>query len=282
LNYQPVSEEIIRQTLRTNQSEILQSEGSGVVRDIPVNIIVNELINFPEVDYDREAELLFKLATQAVAKLGYDREKEDVRNIIIYHKHDIAKFIYAQLQQHFYLEKGEFAQPTVHSFTKIEPHNFSKYTADSIHHYTETIVPTNMIPSKIFSGFKKACHNLYKFDSKSEKDFSAILENDQNVIRWLRPAMSQFLIYWKHNSKRYVPDFVVETADSIFMIEIKAEKDIDDEEVREKAEAGKIYCDTATRFNLQNNGKKWIYVLIPHTVISPSMGFDGLCKKSGY
>ena len=46
LNYQPVSEEIIRRTLRTNESEILQSEGAGVVRDIPENIIINELINF--------------------------------------------------------------------------------------------------------------------------------------------------------------------------------------------------------------------------------------------
>ena len=34
LNYQPVSEEIIRRTLRTNESEVLQSEGVGVVRDL--------------------------------------------------------------------------------------------------------------------------------------------------------------------------------------------------------------------------------------------------------
>src|SRR3989339_99659 len=50
LNYQPVSEEIIRRTLRTNESEILQSESSGVERDTPENILVNELINYPEVD----------------------------------------------------------------------------------------------------------------------------------------------------------------------------------------------------------------------------------------
>jgi len=125
---------------------------------------------------------------------------------------------------HFYLEEADFDEPTVYPFTKIEQHNFSKYTADSVYHYTETITPTNAIPSKVFSGFKKACHNLYKFDSKAEKDFAIILEDDKkDVLKWLRPAISQFAMYWKHNSQRYIPDFVVETADTIYMVEIKAE-----------------------------------------------------------
>jgi type III restriction enzyme len=278
LNYQPVSEEIIRRTLRTNESEILQSESSGVECDTPENILVNELINYPEVDYDRESELLYKLAKQAIAKLGNARSDEDLENIVLYHKREIGKYIYAQLQQHFYLESSGFEEPLVYPFDRIKPHNFSKYTADSVHHYTETITPTNTIPSKVFSGFKKACHNLYKFDSKSEKDFAAILEKDTDVLKWLRPADSQFELYWKYNSRRYHPDFVVETADTIFMVEIKAEKDIDDTEVQEKAEAGKKYCEAATTFNLANGGKKWTYVLVPHTAVAPNMSLKGLCK----
>ncbi|RJQ28691.1 type III restriction endonuclease subunit R [Candidatus Parcubacteria bacterium] len=278
LNYQPVSEEIIRRTLRTNESEVLQSDSSGVARDIPENILVNELINYPEVDYDRESELLYKLARQAIAKLGNGRNDEDLENIILYHKREIGKYIYAQLQQHFYLESSGFEEPLVYPFDRIKPHNFSKYTADSVHHYTETITPTNIIPSKVFGGFKKACHNLYKFDSKAEKDFATILEKDTDVLKWLRPADAQFELYWKYNSKRYHPDFVVETVDSIFMVEIKAERDIDDSEVQEKAEAGKKYCEAATTFNLANGGKQWVYVLIPHTAVAPNMSFKGLCK----
>jgi len=278
LNYQPVSEEIIRRTLRTNESEVLQGDSSGVARDIPENILVNELINYPEVDYDRESELLYKLARQAIAKLGNGRNGEDLENIILYHKREIGKYIYAQLQQHFYLESSGFEEPLVYPFDRIKPHNFSKYTADSVHHYTETITPTNIIPSKVFGGFKKACHNLYKFDSKAEKDFATILEKDTDVLKWLRPADAQFELYWKYNSKRYHPDFVVETADNIFMIEIKAERDIDDTEVQEKAEAGKKYCEAATKFNLANGGKQWVYVLIPHTAVALNMSFKGLCK----
>lgn len=279
LNYQPVSEEIIRRTLRTNESEILQSKGVGVIRDTAENILVNELINYPEVDYDREAELLYKLARQAIAKMGSGRNENDLRNIVLYHKRDIGKYIYVQLQQQFYLESSGFEEPVIYPFTNIEPHNFSKSTADSVHHFTETIIPTHSIPSKVFGGFKKACHNLYKFDSKAEKDFAMILEQDKEVLKWLRPAQAQFAIYWNYNSQRYTPDFVVETKDSIYLVEIKAEIDIDDTDVREKAEAGKKYCEVVTEFNLKNSGRRWVYVLIPHTAVAPNMGFKSLSQK---
>ena len=90
--------------------------------------------------------------------------------------------------------------------------------------------------------------------------------------------MSQFSIWWKRNSQRYIPDFVVETKGTIYMVEIKAERDINDEEVSEKAEAGEKYCETAGEFNAEHKGKKWKYILIPHTAIAPNMSFKGFCK----
>lgn len=152
-------------------------------------------------------------------------------------------------------------------------------TKDSIHHYTETIVPTHSIPGKVFSGFKKACHTLYKFDSKTEKDFAYILEKDKAVLKWLRPAGNQFHIYWKHNTRQYHPDFVAESADFIYMVETKKEGDMDTAEVREKALAALIYCRHATEFTTQNGGKPWKYVLIPHDAVQTNMGFETLVKN---
>jgi len=230
-------------------------------------------VNNDDVDYDREAELLYKLANQAVAKLGAGRNDKDLRNIVLYHKREIGRYIYAQMQPHFHLETAQFEEPKIFPFTKIEPHNLSKCTVESIHHFTETITPTHDIPTKVFGGFKKACHNLYKFDSKAEKDFASILESDKDVIKWLRPAQAQFALYWNRDSQRYTPDFVVETKDVIFMVEIKAEKDIDDAEVQEKASAGNKYCNVISEFNLKNSAKSWAYVLIPHSAVKPSMSF---------
>ena len=180
--------------------------------------------------------------------------------------------------EHFYCEAPEFQKPVVRPFTRIEEHNFSKYTQDAIHHYADTITPTHAIPSKVFSGFTKACHNLYKFDSKTEKDFAYILEHDKAVLKWLRPAGNQFHIYWKHNLRRYYPDFVAETANTIYLVETKKEGDIDTNEVREKSQAALVYCQNATEFTTQNSGKSWNYVLIPHDAVKTNMGFDTLAK----
>ena len=277
LNYQPVSEEIVRRTLRTNESEsIHQANEGGILRDTPENIIINELINFPEIDYDRDADLLHKLAMQVISALGMDKTTDDLRNIVIYHKSDIAHYIQAQLRQHFYLKTAGFEVTKVFPFSKIEPHNFSMYLQDKIYHHTETITPTQSIPSKVFGGFTKACHALYKFDSKAEKDFATIIDRDKEVLRWLRPAQSQFSIYWNHNSQRYIPDFVVETGDSIYVVEVKAENQVENIDVQEKAEAGKKFCVTASKFNVENRGKKWSYVLIAHTDVTFDKTFADL------
>lgn len=193
-----------------------------------------------------------------------------------YHKKEIGRYIYSQLMEHFHCEAPGFEKPIVKPFTKIEEHNFSKYTKDSIHHFTETINPTNSIPTKIFSGFRKACHDLYKFDSKTEKDFAIILENGKAILKWMRPAQRQFHIYWKHNSRQYHPDFVVETADTIYMIETKKEGDIETSDVQEKTQAALQYCKYATDFTTQNNGKPWRYILIPHNAVQANMSFEYL------
>ena len=279
LNYQPVSEEILVKKLREQENSIDIIIGKGrIILDTPEKIIVSEIINFPEIDYDEQADLLFKLATQAIEKFRSYLSEDDLMNVAQYHKKEIGRYIYSQMMEHFYCEAPGFEKPVVKPFTKIEEHNFSKYTKDCIQHFTDTITPTNAIPGKVFSGFRKACHNLYKFDSKTEKDFAIILENDKAVLKWLRPAQRQFHIYWKHNSRQYHPDFVVETQGDIYMVETKKEGAIEDADVQEKLQAAFQYCKYATDFTTQNNGKQWKYVLIPHNAVQVNMSFEYLAK----
>ncbi len=280
INLQPVSEEILIKKLREQENSIDIVIGKGrITPDHLDNIIVNELINFSEIDYDVQADLLFKLAGQVIDKFKTYLEDEQMANVVQYHKKEIGQYIYAQMMEHFYYEAPGFQTPIVKPFTRIEEHNFSKYKKDSIHHFIDTITPTNSIPSKVFSGFKKACHTLYKFDSKTEKDFAAILEQDKAVLKWLRPAINQFHIYWKHNSRQYHPDFVAETSCTIYLIETKKEGDIDTADVQEKCRAAFIYCNHATEFTTQNNGKPWKYIMIPHEEVKTNMSFDTLVKN---
>ncbi len=231
LNYQPVSEEILRQTLRERERDVISGRGADrIIHDQSEKIIVNELMNFPEIDYDGQSNLLFKLAQQAVGKFRTYLDSDKVENVVQYHKKEIGRYIYAQLMEHFEYSKPEFEKTEILPFTRIEQHNYEKLTQDKIYHYTDTIEPTNSIPGKLFSGFKKAYHRFYKFRSKTEKDFAVILEHDGDVVKWLRPAPSQFNVYWDHNSRRYEPDFVVETKDAVYLIETKREVDMDSQD----------------------------------------------------
>ena len=282
LNYLPVSEEILRTTLRKQETDIIAGKHwGGIKNDSLENLVVNELINYPEIDYDEQTDFLFKLADQSIAKFKSYLKEDDVTNVVKYHKNEIGRFIYQQLMEHFYIEAAEFQKPIidVRAFTRIEDHNYSKYTKDQIHDFKDTIIPISTIPSKVFTGFKKAYHILYKFDSKSEKDFSIILEQDDNVIKWLRPAPNQFKIYWQHNSRQYRPDFVVETSNCIYMVEIKKEGDMNDSEVQEKARAAVEYCKYASEYNFENGGKLWKYVLIPHNAVQLNMSFEYLAEQ---
>lgn len=200
--------------------------------------------------------------------------------MIQFNKRDIGKFIHSQMMQSFFCEAPSYKEPVVHPFSKIYEHNYSKFTQDDIYPYATTITPTSDIPKKVFSGFEKACHNLYKFDSKTEKDFAAILEQENNtVIKWLRPAQNQFRIYWKHNSRQYHPDFVVECHETIYLVETKKSQDIESVDVQEKKCAAIEYCKAATKFTVQNGGKPWKYLLIPHGQVMVNMSFETLAKN---
>jgi len=276
-NYQALEQEIHRQNL-TGEYEIetLRAAPSGSYGN-PVNLIISTLLDYPEIDYDDNAVLLRKLATQA-----YEAVKENlndaskIKEVIFQFKQAIAEKIYNQMKDHFELSRPDYVKPNVLPFVKIEEHNFSALVNSGYRDYREIIQPTSMIPKYVFRGFEKAGHLEYKFDSKTEQDLAFVLENDTSVLKWLRPAPNQFRIYWDNNSKRYEPDFVVETADAIFIIETKAANEIQNDDVLAKKAAAEKYCRYATEYTSTNDGKSWKYLLIPHHEVSRTVGLDYL------
>ena len=144
----------------------------------------------------------------------------------------------------------------------------------------ETIVKADIEIGYLHRGFEKSCHFEYKFDSRTEQTLSFILENDREVLKWLRPAPNQFRIYWLHNSKLYEPDFVAETADCIYLIETKAANEINDPDVQAKAQAALKYCKYATEYTVEHGGKPWKYILIPHDHVTNTSSFRGVVSPN--
>lgn len=276
-----MQEEILRMDLK-DQSRIdtLGVKQGAFVNETPTNQVIAELINFPEIDYDESADLLHKLVTQALDKLSENLKGESELPVLVrQYRKVIAGKIYDQLKENFKMSDPDYVPPTILPFVKIEDWNFTAPKENGYKHYTDVITPLSLVPKYVYRGFEKSCHPEYKFDSNTEKDFSFVIENDSSVIKWLRPASSQFRIYWGKNSRMYEPDFIVETEDSIFMCEPKKAKDVDTEEVQLKMKAALKYCHYANEFTKENNGKKWRYLLIPHDQIEKTSSFQNLVNK---
>lgn len=233
-------------------------------------LLMGRLTDYSEIDPDAHADLRFKLVRQAVAALqaSVPGSDKDLRETVYDRLGLLAEKIYAQLMQHFRVEETGYRVSEVRPFTRMEPWNFSLYKNYGRKHFRETAKVTADIPKYLYFGFLKACHPEYKFHSKAEKDFAQICEEDAAVLRWMRPARHQFSIYWNQHDL-YQPDFIVETADRIFLCEPKSTGEMDSLEVRGKTEAALKFCDEASAFSQASGGKPWAYLLIPHTDVLP-------------
>jgi type III restriction enzyme len=278
-DFQVMDEEIIRMGLKGKEVDSIGVQQGAFSRETPVNQVISEIINYPEIDYDQNADLLHKLATQAIESLENKlMDKSQLQLLVRQFRKVIAGKLYDQMKNHFKIGEPEYIEPRVLPFVKIEDWNFSAM-AGGVKDYREVVTPTSSIPKYVFRGFEKACHFDYKFDSKTEKDFSFILENDNKVLKWLRPAPNQFRIYWANNSKQYYPDFVVEAENAIYLVETKAADQLNAAEVVDKKRAALQYCKYATAFTTANEGKPWKYLLIPHNEVSQTTSFEYLVGR---
>ena len=269
LNLQPSEREITIHNLHTNEQSSLSAE-LGMKEKRPEDYIVFSLMDFDDIDYFTQADLLYDLAGQMVAHLRAYLSEEEVLSVLDKERRLIAREIHAQMMTHFWEKAASYEARVSQGFSTLKPCNYTVSADEPIHSVRQTPKDVSRIKQMLFGSFSKCLYPLQKFDSDTERRFAVILERDAQ--KWFKPAQGQFQIYWKSglDSKEYIPDFVVETKDSIWLVETKAGKDLKDPEVLAKADAAFEWCKHATDYALQHNGKHWRYVLIPHDEVAES------------
>lgn len=278
MNWHPSDDTLLGTELRENGRTFEMVPGFAAFSkvDTPENEVVRHIIIHDNVDYEANADLIYSLIDDAKQHFLSYLTEEDAEKVMRERQKTLADMIYAQMNQHFYHEEVSFRASKMQPFTKIETSFGGKFSTDDIYNLQDTVPPSE-IRNKIFRGFKKACHTLYKFDSATERDFAIILENDSKVLRWMRPAPKQFSIYYGPGGiHKYEPDFIVETADTIYMVETKARKDLETDPVKQKATAAKVYCQAVSEWNGTHGGKPWEYALIPHDDVRINSSFKYL------
>jgi type III restriction enzyme len=277
LNFPPISEELWVQFLRTGEIEVIGVGKRGIKEKRLEDYVVSGLVDFDDVAYEQHADLLYELASQAVTHFKSYLKEEDVPKVLWRHQKEIASFVHAQMQNHYWEDEGvEYEVIISKGFTELKP---SAYTASA----TEDPLDFRVSPKDksnmskyLFGGFKKCLYPIQKFDSESERVLAVILEREAE--KWFKPAKGQFQIFYKSGADHleYQPDFIAETADAIYMLEPKRRSEVEDPIVRAKKDAAEKWCSNASNHASKHGGKTWNYKLIPHDTISENVTIDHL------
>ncbi len=285
LNYSvPSKEELHIQSLATNDSESLEIKKTNFEESRLENYIVKSLVNFDDISYDDHADLLYDLAGQVVSYYLTQFSEVDARSILRHYQREIANSAHSQMQKHFWEETVGYKVKISKGFTMLKD---SAYTtnANKCLDYRYSPPDKNNMSKYLFTGFSKCLYLEQKFQSEGERVLSIILERD--AIKWFKPARGQFQLYYKWHGDylEYQPDFVAETEEIIYMLEPKNRDEVDDPQVLTKKEAAIKWCQNASDYMLNHDGKPWVYVLIPHDAIAQNMTLKGLAdrfKTNGY
>lgn len=287
VGYEPIPQKVIVSELidKSKRAE-MNAEFIDIYPDITHYLLV-PLIEKPAIAYQKISDMLHKWVMQVIDFItSYSESELNTRKILFFYRDEIADKIYKQMEKHL-IEAPVVKRVKVD--TGYETLTSASYMI-SVQEGTEdinfraSIKDKSQIRNYVFGGFGKCLFAKQKFDSCTEKDFAELLENTPEVQKWFKisndRAKEVFNIKYLNARKReysnYLPDFVVETIDAKYMIETKAENELDAKDVQAKKTAAVEWCKIATDFEKEHHGKVWHYLLIPDTTIVADRSFAKL------
>ena len=279
INYQAPSEELWIKHLRTHQLEVLGLGRGGIEEARLEDYVVAGLMDFDDISYDDHADLLYDLAGQVVQHFRSYLSEDETRKVLRFHQKEIARFIHVQMQDHYWEEAVGYEVKISKGFTELKPSAYTVSATEPPLDYRKAPPEKRKIAKHLFGGFLRCLYTVQKFQSDTERRLAIILERDSS--RWFKPARGQFQIYYKlgADNPEYQPDFVAEADSAIYLLESKADSEMDNTKVVAKRDAAVKWCNQASAHASTYGGKAWKYVLIPHDIVLENMTLEGLAGR---
>jgi type III restriction enzyme len=277
LNYPAPSEDLWVQHLRTGDTLTIGLSPARAREARPEDYVVSGLLDFDDVSYDGNADVLYDLAGQVVARLRAYLAEEDVEKVLQLHQREIAKLAHAQMSGHYRENDVEYETKITAGFTDLKASAFT--TNEPIRDFRSPAPNRSETKRHLFGGYKRCLHVAERFDSDTERVLSVILDRDS--LKWFKSAPGQFNITYRLGGEEhgYQPDFVAELADEIVMLEPKQRAEMNDVAVLAKRDAALAYCRRASDHASTCGGKPWRYALIPHDAIDENWSLAGLLDR---
>ena len=274
LIFTPPSTNILIRNLIDSRERTILIKGDtidyGSIR--PESYLVENISSINEIDYEKCPKLIQKLVMQFLKYYRSKYKESDVCSVILAYKRSITDEFKRQLVANI----GVTYPGLVERVEGIKTNIVEGSYAISGNIYDLNQEPgEHDIKSIVYSGGSKSLTRTFKFDSNSERIFAQACENSIEVISWLKPARLQFNITY-NKGHNYVPDFVVETNDMYYLVEVKARNQMNDPVVQAKKDRAIKYCKVASEYNLAHGHKAFKYIFIPHDEIAATSSFNSL------
>lgn len=238
------------------------------------------LVDFDDVSYDSHAELLYDLAGQVVKHLrSYLPDVQEARKVLSCYQRDIARFVHAQMQDHYWEKATGYEVKISKGFSELKPSAYTASASEPVLDYRQPPTDKSNMAKYLFGGFKRCLYPVQKFQADGERKLSVILERESS--KWFKPAKGQFQIYYNSGADHpeYQPDFVAETDSKIYMLEPKRRDEMKADDVVAKRDVAVKWCKQASDYAKTYQGKPWEYLLIPHDVIAENVTLEWLAAR---
>lgn len=227
-----------------------------MVDDSENTLACSLLESIPEFSYD-DADLILDVVEQYLRLIDGDDEtkKRIIRRYATVIVEDLQQQIYASKEEHTeFIYNVQQDLIVFGSFAKTKlKHVYGKLG------YKKEVADKKNIKNYLFEGYRKSYYPVNSFDSDDERRFAVVLEDDEDVVRFIKPPLNQLGLFYRAG-KQYNPDFLVETKNCKYMVEVKAANQVNNEDVQEKARAGVKWCECASKVDA--DGKEWKYRLV--------------------
>ncbi|MGA8761234.1 MAG: DEAD/DEAH box helicase family protein [Stellaceae bacterium] len=280
MRYEAPNETLWAAHLRTGQIDRIGLGGGNIDEQRLEDYVVSGLIDFDDIAYDGHADLLYDLAEQVTRHLLSYLSEEEARKVLRLHQREIARFVHAQMQKHFWQEPGvDYEVVISRGFAALRPSAYTAAAGEPPLDYRISPSDKSNMARYLFAGFKRCLYSTQKFQSDAERKLAVILERE--AIKWFKPAKGQFQMFYPSGSEHleYQPDFAAETDERVYMLEPKASNQMADPDVLAKRDVAIEWCRRATDHATSYDRKPCTYALIPHDAIAENMTLEGLARQ---
>src|SRR5690554_3057028 len=275
--YVPIAQDVIIKSMLDSRDKEIVIKGDAISLDTynPGKRLIEGIRGISDINYEKCSTIIIKIVKQFLAHYREKYNEEEVKNIIWGNYRDIISKFKSQLLANLAISYEGMVEVVEGINTTVIPSTISFEETKDLMEKPDTGVS---IKTLVYTGGRKSVYSPFKFDSDSERVLANVCENSPEVIQWLRPQPTQFNITYDRG-KRYEPDFVIETKDKYYLVEVKAENQLKDPVVIAKKERAIEYCIKASEYNLSQGHKPFECLFIPANQIMLNTSFNVLVDK---